>query len=73
MAEYPLAMEVRCYLIPSTHAVQGYIALLGTGASLYDILHQCRALWVLTALYFTIASIGYYFQYRKGRQTKDPV
>lgn len=61
------------YLIPSTHAVQGYIALLGTGASLYDILHQCRALWVLTALYFTIASIGYYFQYRKGRQTKDPV
>ena len=61
------------YLIPSTHAVQGYIALLGTGASLYDILHQCRALWVLTALYFTIASLGYYFQYRKGRQTKDPV
>lgn len=60
------------YLIPSTHAVQGYIALLGTGASLYDILHQCRALWVLTALYFTIASLGYYFQYRKGRQTKDP-
>ena len=56
------------YLIPSTHAVQGYIALLGTGASLYDILHQCRALWVLTALYFTIASLGYYFQYRKGRQ-----
>lgn len=61
------------YLIPSTHAVQGYIALLGTGASLYDILHQCRALWVLTALYFTVASLGYYFQYRKGRQTKDPV
>lgn len=61
------------YLIPSTHAVQGYIALLGTGASLYDILHQCRALWGLTALYFTIASLGYYFQYRKGRQTKDPV
>lgn len=60
------------YLVPSTHAVQGYIALLGTGASLYDILHQCRALWVLTALYFTIASLGYYFQYRKGRQTKDP-
>lgn len=60
------------YLIPSTHAVQGYIALLGTGASLYDILHQCRAMWILTALYFTIASIGYYFQYRKGRQTKDP-
>ena len=59
------------YLIPSTHAVQGYIALLGTGASLYDILHQCRALWVLTALYFTIASTGYYFQYRHGRQRRD--
>mgnify|MGYP007122247598 CR=1 FL=1 len=29
-------------------------------------------MWVLTALYFTIASIGYYFQYRKGRQQKDP-
>ena len=67
MQNIPWLWKSVAYLIPSTHAVQGYIALLGTGASLYDILHQCRALWVLTALYFTIASLGYYFQYRKGR------
>ena len=68
----PAFWKALAYLVPSTHAVQGYIALLGTGASLYDVLIQCRAMWVLTALYFTIASIGYYYQYRHGRRRRDP-
>ena len=41
--------------IPSTWAAQGYIAIKTNGASLWQVMHPYRMLWLLVAFYFVAA------------------
>ena len=42
-------------VIPSTWAAQGYIAIKTNGATLWQVLHPYRMLWLLVAFYFVAA------------------
>ena len=53
------------YLIPSTPGAQGFLALNCMGASLGAVEVQYKTLWIQTAVYFAVASFGYYRQFRR--------
>jgi ABC-2 type transport system permease protein len=42
-------------LLPSTWGIQGFVRINSNGASLADVAHQWRALWLLIPLYFLTA------------------
>ncbi len=47
------------WLIPSTSAIEGYVALESVGASFEDVLNQWNTLWVLTLVGFVAATWRY--------------
>lgn len=56
------------YLFPSTEGVQGYIRISTSGATLDEVAHEYRTLWVQTGVYFITACIIYRYQIIRCRQ-----
>lgn len=50
------------YFFPSTEGVQGYIRISTSGATLYEVAHEYRTLWVQAGFYFITACIIYRYQ-----------
>ena len=50
------------YLFPSTFGIQGFLRINTEGASLYEVAHEYRVLWVQTGLYFIVACLIYRYQ-----------
>ena len=50
------------YLFPSTEGVQGYIRINTCGATLNEVAHEYRTLWIQAGFYFITACIIYRYQ-----------
>lgn len=50
------------YLFPSTEGVQGYIRISTSGATLNEVAHEYRVLWIQAGFYFITACIIYRYQ-----------
>lgn len=53
------------YLFPSTPGIQGFIRINTCGATLNEVLHEYRALWIQAGVYFLLACAVYRFQMKK--------
>ena len=54
------------YLFPSTFGINGFVRVNTMGASLPDVSHECRMLWLQTAVYFVTALAATYVVGRKN-------
>ncbi|MDL2255247.1 ABC transporter permease [Parabacteroides sp. OttesenSCG-928-G06] len=50
------------YIFPSTPAIQGFVQINTAGATLADVAHPYRVLWIQTGIYFITACIIYRYQ-----------
>lgn len=50
------------YLFPSTPGIQGFIRINTAGASLNEVAHEYRTLWIQAGIYFITACIIYRYQ-----------
>lgn len=64
IAPYWLALAK---VFPSTHGIDGFVKMNNMGATLHDVLPEYAALWLLAALYFTLACLLYRRELR-GRE-----
>lgn len=55
------------YLFPSTPGIQGFIRINTTGATLNDVAHEYRTLWIQTGVYFITACTIYRYQIIRSR------
>lgn len=53
------------YLFPSTPGIQGFVRINSCGATLNEVMHEYRLLWIQTGFYFILACIIYRFQIRR--------
>lgn len=49
-------------VFPSTFGMNGYVKISSMGASIYDVLHEFRALWIQAGAYFVMACLYYRYQ-----------
>lgn len=56
------------YLFPSTPGIQGFIRINTAGASLNEVAHEYRTLWIQAGLYFITACIIYRYQIMRSRK-----
>lgn len=56
------------YLFPSTPGIQGFIRINTAGASLNEIVHEYRTLWIQAGIYFITACIIYRYQIMRSRK-----
>lgn len=52
-------------IFPSTHGIDGFVKINNMGASLTEVLPEWHSLWILTAVYFAIASLLYCREIKK--------
>lgn len=64
IAPYWLALAK---VFPSTHGIDGFVKMNNMGATLHEVLPEYAALWLLAALYFTLACLLYRRELR-GRE-----
>ena len=56
------------YLFPSTPGIQGFIRINTAGASLNEVAHGYRTLWIQAGIYFITACIIYRYQIMRSRK-----
>lgn len=56
------------YLFPSTPGIQGFIRMNTAGATLNEVAHEYRVLWIQAGVYFLLACIIYRFQIIRSRK-----
>ena len=56
------------YLFPSTPGIQGFIRINTAGASLNEVAHEYRTLWMQAGIYFITACIIYRYQIMRSRK-----
>ena len=56
------------YLFPSTLGIQGFIRINTAGASLNEVAHEYRTLWIQAGIYFITACIIYRYQIMRSRK-----
>lgn len=56
------------YLFPSTPGIQGFIRINTAGASLNEVAHEYRTLWIQAGIYFITACIIYKYQIMRSRK-----
>lgn len=56
------------YLFPSTPGIQGFIRINTAGASLNEVAHEYRTLWIQVGIYFITACIIYRYQIMRSRK-----
>lgn len=56
------------YLFPSTPGIQGFIRINTAGASLNEVAHEYRTLWIQAGIYFITACIIYRYQIMRSRK-----
>ena len=56
------------YLFPSTPGIQGFIRIHTAGASLNEVAHEYRTLWIQAGIYFITACIIYRYQIMRSRK-----
>lgn len=56
------------YAFPSTPGIQGFIRINTSGATLNEVAHEYRTLWVQAGIYFITACIVYRFQIIRCRK-----
>ena len=64
----PGAWEGLSWLIPSTFGVRGFLRLSSMGGTFADIRTEVFALWVQTAIYFSITCLVYRYQIISARK-----
>ena len=61
-SEIPTVWKYVSWLFPSTFGMNGYLRIMGTGASIADIRHEYIGLWCQVVVYATLACIMYRFR-----------
>ena len=56
------------YLFPSTPGIQGFIRINTAGASLNEVAHEYRTLWIQAGIYFIAACAIYRYQIIRSRK-----
>lgn len=56
------------YIFPSTPGIQGFIRINTCGATLNEVAHEYRTLWIQAGIYFISACIIYRFQILRSRK-----
>ena len=56
------------YLFPSTPGIQGFIRINTSGATLSEVAHEYRTLWVQAGIYFITACMIYRYQIIRSRE-----
>ncbi|MEY8611019.1 ABC transporter permease [Parabacteroides segnis] len=56
------------YLFPSTPGIQGFIRINTAGASLNEVAHEYRTLWIQAGIYFITACTIYRYQIMRSRK-----
>ena len=56
------------YLFPSTPGIQGFIRINTAGASLNEVAHEYRTLWIQAGIYFFTSCIIYRYQIMRSRK-----
>ncbi|MDH6533617.1 ABC transporter permease [Parabacteroides sp. 52] len=56
------------YLIPSTPGIQGFIRINTSGATLHEVAHAYRTLWIQAGVYFITACLVYRYQLIRNRR-----
>lgn len=64
----PPFWEVVGYAFPSTPGIQGFIRINTSGATLNEVAHEYRTLWIQAGAYFITACIIYRFQIIRSRR-----
>lgn len=64
-ASMPSFWKYVSWLFPSTFGINGYVRIMGTGASLSDIAFEWRALWIQAGVYLLMACMVYSSEIRK--------
>lgn len=67
IASYWLALAK---VFPSTHGIDGFVKINNMGATLHEVLPEYTALWLLAALYFTLACLLYRREIRRRDNAK---
>lgn len=57
------------YLFPSTPGIQGFIRINTSGATLNEVAHEYRTLWIQAGVYFITACIIYRYQIIRSRKS----
>ena len=66
-AAIPPFWKVVGYLFPSTPGIQGFIRINTAGASLHEVAHEYRVLWIQAGVYF-LSCIIYRYQIIRSRK-----
>lgn len=61
-SEIPTIWKYVSWLFPSTFGMNGYLRIMGNGASIADIRHEYIGLWCQVVVYATLACIMYRFR-----------
>lgn len=56
------------YLFPSTPGIQGFIRINTSGATLSEVAHEFRTLWIQAGVYFITACMIYRYQILRSRK-----
>lgn len=56
------------YLFPSTPGIQGFIRINTSGATLSEVAHEFRTLWIQAGVYFITACMIYRYQIMRSRK-----
>lgn len=56
------------YLFPSTPGIQGFIRINTSGATLSEVAHEYRTLWIQAGIYFITACMIYRYQIMRSRK-----
>lgn len=56
------------YLFPSTPGIQGFIRINTSGATLSEVAHEYRTLWIQAGIYFITACMIYRYQIIRSRE-----
>jgi ABC-2 type transport system permease protein len=69
----PKSLRFLSFFFPSTFGMNGYVSIMGMGATLSDIKGDIIALWIQALVYFSISASYHYFQFknRKGQEIKQ--
>ena len=67
-AAIPSFWKVVGYLFPSTPGIQGFIRINTAGASLHEVAHEYRVLWIQAGVYFILSCIIYRYQIIRSRK-----
>jgi ABC-2 type transport system permease protein len=54
----PKSVQALGYIFPSDFAIDGIVRINQLGATLWEVFHDWRGLWALTAIYFALAVIS---------------